>query len=127
MPYSTVLKTINRFRLHGRVIKTKRGRHTKEVPANVAQMLLNPYVLDRWAPFNLAQRVERCYIEYGFKMSVYMMRKFYRQINIRYLMTAWQYKKAQDHPQELNSDRRAFVHVLARVIYQGLGPIYFGK
>ena len=45
VPYSTVRKTIDNFKQHGRVIKKKRGRHNKEIPENVARMLSSPWLL----------------------------------------------------------------------------------
>ena len=53
VPYSTVLKIIDRFRQTGRVIKKARGRQAKEIPAFTQQLLMNKNTLDRWASYNL--------------------------------------------------------------------------
>ena len=89
VPYSTVLKTLTLFKQNGRVIKRPRGALKKQIPLLIRQLLLNRNTLERWARFNLRQRVERCRVELKYEISLYRLRNFYLENNVRYLMTAW--------------------------------------
>ena len=128
IPKTSVLNVLESYHNHdGVVVIPKQGRKFQNIPENIERQLLNPERLHHWGPYSLKQRAVLCQRELNYRVSYYRLRKVYMEANVRYRKTKWVYRQSIELKEPLERQRQEFALVLAGVIKEGRGPIYFDE
>ena len=128
IPRNTVVDLISSYLDHdGQIVVKRQGRPPENLPYAIERQILDPQRLQSWGPFSLKQRVVLCETELNYKISFYRLKKVYKSANVRYRKTKWVYRQSIELKAPLERQRQEFALVLAGVIKEGRGPIYFDE
>ena len=119
-PRTTVSLNVNRFIAVGydfrRMVTIKKS--FVKMPMRLQRALLDPKLLQQWAPFSLLERTQIIERVFEYKMNKQYLHRFYRVHKVKWLRAKDVYAVAMKKRAELEPKRREFAVLLANVLAQ---------